>query len=143
MAYDEGLARRVRDILADERQIAERRMFGGLAFMAHGHMFVGIVGDTLMARYAVGDPNPMTYEQPTRDARWRSHWRNVHVHPLVRPHAREMDFTGTPMKGYVFVDPPGIAEDETLVEWVIRSHRFVRSLPPKSPGTKKRTRTSK
>ncbi len=50
MAFDEGLAERIRDVLADARGIEERRMFGGLAFMLRGDMFVGVVGSTLMAR---------------------------------------------------------------------------------------------
>ncbi len=54
MAYDEGLAERVRDALGDRVDVTERKMFGGLAFMARGHMFVGILGDTLMARVGPG-----------------------------------------------------------------------------------------
>ena len=109
MAYDEGLADRVRDALQPHRGITEKKMFGGIAFMVRGYMFVGIAGDVLMAR--VG---PEGYEEA-----------------LSRPHAREMDFTGKPMKGYVFVDPPGIDDDQDLADWVERCHRFVRSLPPK------------
>ncbi len=50
MAFDEGLAERIRELLKDRRDVAERKMFGGLALMLKGHMFVGISGDTLMAR---------------------------------------------------------------------------------------------
>lgn len=50
---------------------------------------------------------------------------------LALPHVRPMDFTGRPMRGYVFVDPPGIAEDADLAAWVDRCHRFAQSLPPK------------
>ena len=120
MPYDEGLAERIREALEGQRAITERQMFGGLAFMAHGHMFVGIVGDTLMARVGT----------------------EAYPSALAKPSAREMDFTGKPMKGYVFVDPPGFADDDTLADWVARSHRFVRSLPPKSPGKKQRARSS-
>lgn len=86
-------------------------MFGGLAFMSRGHMLVGIAGDVLMARVGPDD-----YEQA-----------------LLRPFAREMDFTGKPMKGYVYIDHPGFKEDSELREWVERCHNFVHALPPKKP----------
>lgn len=109
MAYDEGLAERLREILQDQPEIAEKKMFGGLAFMSRGYMFVGILGDVLMAR--VG---PEAYAQA-----------------LTRPDVRPMDFTGKPMKGYVFVAPPAFEDDEDLAAWVERCLRFVQSLPPK------------
>ena len=109
MAYDEGLAQRIRETLGDDPRFTEKKMFGGVAFMASGHMFCGVVKSDLMVR--VG---------PAQD-------KNA----LAKPHARPMDFTGKPMKGYVFVDPPGIEDDDELTEWVERCHRFVQSLPPK------------
>jgi hypothetical protein len=109
MSYDEGLAERIRDTLRDLPGISEKKMFGGVAFMSGGYMFVGVAGDALMAR--VGPPS---YQAA-----------------LARPHVRVMDFTGRPMKGYVFVDPPGIKEDADLSAWVRACHRFVQSLPPK------------
>jgi len=109
MAFDEGLAERVRDALREQREISERRMFGGLAFMYRGHMFVGILGDTLMAR--VG---PDQYADALR-----------------RSGARKMDFTGKPMKGYVFVSPDAIDTDSTLERWIAQCLAFAGSLPPK------------
>ena len=109
MAYDEGLAQRLREVLQSRPGISEKKMFGGLAFLSRGYMFIGIQGDVLMAR--VG---PEYYG----DA-------------LARPNVRAMDFTGKPMKGYVFVDPPGIELDSDLSGWVEKSHGFVQSLPPK------------
>ena len=111
MSYDEGLAERWREALQSQRGISEKKMFGGLAFMSRGYMFVGITGDILMARIG-----PDYYEQA-----------------LSRPHVRVMDFTGKPMKGYVFVDPPGFESDSDLSDWVHRCYRFVHSLPPKKP----------
>jgi hypothetical protein len=111
MAYDEGLAERIRETLADVHGVSERRMFGGIAFMLQGHMFVGLVGSTLMAR--VG---PDQYAQALR-----------------RPHVREMDFTGRPLKGYVYVDEAGTAEDEDLAKWVGACRGFVATLPHKAP----------
>jgi TfoX/Sxy family transcriptional regulator of competence genes len=109
MAYDEGLAERIREVLQEDPGVTEKRMFGGLAFLTGGYMFVGIVQDQLMAR--VG---PAEYEQA-----------------LGLPHVREMDFTGKPMKGYLYVDPPGFEADADLAAWVRRCQRFVEALPPK------------
>lgn len=110
MGFDAGLAERIREILGERSGITERRMFGGLAFMLHGNMFVGILGTSLMAR--VGPDRQ-------REA-------------LSLPHVREMDFTGRPMKGYVFVDAEGLGEDEELESWVSRCIAFVRTLPAKA-----------
>lgn len=77
MAYDEGLATRVRETVGSEPGLVEKKMFGGLAFMIDGNLAVGIVGDDLMAR--VG---PDAYEAA-----------------LTRPHARPFDMTGRPMTG--------------------------------------------
>ncbi len=109
MAYDEGVAERLRDVFGERVGVVEKKMFGGLAFMVSGHMCCGIVGDTLMAR--VG---PEQYDGA-----------------LARPHAREMDFTGRSMKGFVYVGPEGFETDESLRSWVETCEAFVRSLPPK------------
>ncbi len=109
MAYDEGLAERLRDLFVDRPGISEKKMFGGLAFMYRGYMLVGIIGDSLMAR--VG---PAEYADAVK-----------------HPHVREMDFTGKPMKGYVYVDPAGIELDSDLNKWVGCCIRFNESLPPK------------
>lgn len=110
MTIDEGLAERIRDVLRDHRGIVERRMFGGLAFMSHGHMTVGVLGDTLMAR--VG---PDGYAEALR-----------------RPGARPMDFTGKPLKGFVYVAQEGIDSDAGLERWIADCLAFTGSLPPKS-----------
>jgi len=109
MAFDEGLAERVRELLRNHRNVTERKMFGGLAFMLEGHMFVGILGDSLMAR--VGP----------------EHYAGA----LRHKHVREMDFTGKPMKGYAYVAPEGLESDAALQDWVGRCTGFVRTLPPK------------
>lgn len=115
MAYDEGLAERLREILRPYQGITEKKMFGGVAFLSRGYMFVGIAGEMLMAR--VGPDN---YQAA-----------------LAQPYARLMDFTGRPMKGYVFVDPPGFESDADLARWVEPCRRFVDALPPKKcAGTK-------
>ena len=109
MPYDDGVAQRVREALIDQSGVVEKRMFGGLAFMVRGHMCCGIVGAKLMVR--VG---PEAYE----DA-------------LAQPHANEMDFTGKPMKGFIYVTAEGIEDDDDLQSWVDRGLRFVTSLPSK------------
>ena len=110
MAFDEGLAQRVREALAGRPGITERRMFGGLAFLVDGKMFVGISGSKLMARVGV---------ERYQDA-------------LAVPHVRQMDFTGKPMKGYVYVDPPGLVEDKDLGAWVSWCSAYAAALPAKA-----------
>lgn len=112
MAYDEGLAQRIQEILSEDddgARATERKMFGGLAFLVEGNMAVGVVGDELMVR--VG---PEAYEAA-----------------LAEAHARPMDFTGRPMKGFVFVEAEGLCEDEDLRQWIGRGVAFARSLPTK------------
>jgi TfoX/Sxy family transcriptional regulator of competence genes len=121
VAYDEGLAERIRGVLDERLDVGEKRMFGGIAFMVRGHMCVGIVKDELMVR--VG---PDAYEELVRE-----------------PHARRMDFTGRPMKGLLFVASDGLESDADLERWVERGLRYVTSLPAKAgaePATRKRTR---
>jgi hypothetical protein len=110
MAYDEGLAERLRPCYKDIFDIDERRMFGGLAILVNGHMSCGIVGETLMVR--VG---PEQY-----------------IEALNLEHTREMDFTGKPLRGFIYVAPPGFEEDIDLQNWVNLSLDFVYSLPPKN-----------
>ncbi|MBE2220451.1 MAG: TfoX/Sxy family protein [Anaerolineae bacterium] len=115
MAYDEGLAQRIREVVVDYPTIAEKKMFGGIAFMLHDYMFCGVIDDRLMAR--VGPDN--------------------YADALTRPHVEKMDFTGREMKGYVYVDATGIEEDDSLQQWVTRCADFVQTLPPKKPKQKK------
>jgi hypothetical protein len=96
MAYDEGLAVRLRELLGERRDVLEKGMFGGLAFLIDGKMSVGIMGDDLLVR--VGKAR--------------------HEEALARPHARIMDFTRRPMPGWIIVAPEGIAEDDALAGWV-------------------------
>ena len=109
MAYDEGLAERVRDVLADRPDIVEKKMFGGLPFMLQGNMSCGVLEDDLLVR--VGP--------------------DAHEAALARPHARPMEFTGRSMKGMVFVGPEGLESDEDLSKWVGRGVAFALSLPAK------------
>ncbi len=112
MPYDEQLASRIRTAVAGRAGVTEKKMFGGVAFLSHGHMFVGVSDRALMVR--VG--------------------KALRQDSLARPHARVMAFTGKPMAGYVFVDAPGIATAATLRFWIDRALDFVATLPPKAKG---------
>ena len=109
MAFDEGVTQRLRQIFSGWKGITEKKMFGGIAFLDRGNMCCGVVNDALMAR--VG---PEAYREA-----------------LESPYAREMDFTGKPLKGFVYVDTPGFAEEEQLRAWVDLCRSFTSSLPAK------------
>ena len=109
MAYDEGLANRIRDVLSRTAGVSERKMFGGLAFMIAGNMACGIVGQDLMLRLG----------EDGADA------------ALDEPHVRPMDFTGRPMRTMVYVAAAGIATRDALEQWVRRGAEFAAALPPK------------
>lgn len=97
MAYNEFLADRIRQVLVEKRvQSQERKMMGGLCFMVDDKMFIGITKNNLMARI-----NPDIYEQS-----------------LQKKGCKEMNFTGRPMKGFVFIEPEGIDLDEDLEYWI-------------------------
>ena len=109
MAYDEGLGQRIRELLSNRRDVSEKRMFGGLAFMVGGNMCVGIVKDELMVR--VG---PEAYDERMRER-----------------HARKMDVTGRPMKGFIYVAPEGFESDAELRRWVGYGLAYASSLRTK------------
>lgn len=96
MAFDEALAARIRKAWPPDVPVAERKMFGGLAFLEDGKLVCGIVRDELMVR--VGP--------------------EAHPAALARKHVRPMDLTGRPMKGFVFVAPPGVRTAAALRAWV-------------------------
>lgn len=111
MAYDEGLAQRVRDAVSSLTAVEERKMFGGLAFMVNTHMACGIVKDDLMVR--VG--------------------KEGHAAALARG-ADEMDFTGRPMHGMVIVPAGRVVDDSALDDWVRTAVEFAQSETPKTRG---------
>ncbi len=109
MAFDEGLAHRIREQLGPRPDLTERKMFGGIGFMTSGNMLVGVSGDDLICR--VG-PEGMD------DA-------------LAQPGARVFDMTGRPMSGWVLVSGEAVAEEDDLASWIERADRFVGMLAPK------------
>jgi TfoX/Sxy family transcriptional regulator of competence genes len=108
MAYDEKLAERIRTALARTVGIVEKRMFGGIAFLLHGNMLVGVHKDALIVRIA-----PEETEHALRDA-----------------NARIFDITGRPMKGWILVEPAGLSGNK-LGKWIERALGFVSTLPSK------------
>jgi TfoX/Sxy family transcriptional regulator of competence genes len=110
MAYDEILATRIRAVLGRSKGVAEKKMFGGLGYLLHGNMLVGIWHDALIVRLG-----------PEEAAQ-----------ALAEPHVREFDVTGRPMQGWAMVEPEGIARDEDLRGWIDRARRFVGALPAKA-----------
>jgi len=89
MAFDEGLAERIRDHLEGHTDVVEKRMFGGLAFIYRGNMAVGVHRDGLMVRIAPAD----------------------HETALTMPDVRQFDMTGRPMKGWIVVEGEALGDD--------------------------------
>ena len=112
MAYDEALADRMRAAIGARKGVTEKAMFGGLAFMLGGNMFVGIMntGELLVRVGAAGD-----------------------AAALRKPHAKPMNFTGRTMKGYIQVEPAGFRTDASLKTWIDLAAAHVSSLPAKKP----------
>jgi TfoX/Sxy family transcriptional regulator of competence genes len=118
MAYDEGLAERVRERLAERRDIREKRMFGGLSFLRDGQLFVGVRKNDLMVR--VG---PAQFAAACR-----------------RPHVQPMVFARLPkLVGYVLVAPEGVDFDDDLQSWIDLATQFAATLPAKAAAKKPAT----
>ena len=109
MPYDERLAERVLDILGAEPSLVQKKMFGGVAVMLQGNLACGVLRSDLMVRVGKDE-----YEAA-----------------LARPHARPMDFTGRPMRGWVVVGPEATDDDASLEDWVATGAAYALSLPPK------------
>ena len=110
MAYDEGLAQRVRSVLTVRPDVVERKMFGGIAFLIAGNMCCGVLGEDLIVRLDPEDAGTLTSSERG---------------------TRPFDATGRPMRGWLFVAPEATAEDTDLEEWLGRAEDFASSLPPK------------
>lgn len=113
MAYNEYLAERIQRVLNEQKILfVEKKMMGGLTFMVDDKMCVGVVKENLMARI-----DPEIYEEA-----------------LTKKGCREMNFTGRPMKGFVFIEPEGIDLDEDLEYWV----KLCVEYNPKAKSSKKK-----
>ncbi|MGI8981053.1 MAG: TfoX/Sxy family protein [Pirellulaceae bacterium] len=109
MAFSESLAQRIRTAFVRKKGIVEKKMFGGIGFLLHGNLLVGVWKDSLIARLG-----PSQGEKALAEER-------------VKP----FDITGKAMKGWVLVEPDGIESDEQLAGWVKRAMEFVKGLPKK------------
>jgi len=109
MAFDERLAERIRGSLGRRKGLAEKKMFGGIAFLLNGNMCVGVHKSELIVRLAA---------EKTDAA-------------LAEPHTRRFDFTGRPMKGWILVEQAGLKTDAKLGKWVQVAAKYAGSLPAK------------
>ncbi|MCY3771904.1 MAG: TfoX/Sxy family protein [Gemmatimonadetes bacterium] len=103
------LAGRIRPLLSKRNGYSERNMFGGVCFMINGNMCVGTWKDSLIVRLE----------------------REKHDETLGEPHTRPADIAGRTMKGWALVEPPGIASEQGLKDWVDRAAAYAASLPAK------------
>jgi hypothetical protein len=118
MAYDEYLAERVRRMFAERHVLFdEKRMMGGLCFMVDGKMCIGVEKDHLMARI-----DPAVYDEA-----------------LTKKGCAAMDFTGRPMRGFVFVIPEGLSSNADLAAWIDLALDF----NPRAVASKKKQITPK
>ena len=109
MAFDEALAGRIRRRLARRKNIEEKRMFGGVAFLLNGNLLVGVWKEALVVRLG----------------------QHEGEEAMKEPHVREFDITGRPMRNWVLVEPEGVEDDEQLSAWIQRAVKFVGALPAK------------
>jgi TfoX/Sxy family transcriptional regulator of competence genes len=111
MPVDEAFGRRVHAVVADEPALTSRRMFGGVAFMVHGNLAVGVASTgELLVRTDPDDVEAL----------------------LAHPHTRPFEMHGRGMRGWLLVDQAAVEDDDALAEWVERGLDHARSLPPKS-----------
>jgi TfoX/Sxy family transcriptional regulator of competence genes len=111
MAYDEDLANRIRELIAAEPDVTEKKMFGGLAFLVGGNMSVAASGQGgLMLRCDPEETDEL----------------------LAKPHTRRLEMRGREMQGWLRVDDEGIRTKRQLEPWVRRGVAYARSLPAKA-----------
>jgi TfoX/Sxy family transcriptional regulator of competence genes len=109
MTFNEITAEKIRKAMADTPDVSERNMFGGVSFMLQGNMCCGVIEDNLVVRVGPG-----AYDAVLRE-----------------PHTRPMDFTGRPLRGFVYVDRAGYETPDALHGWIERGVSFVQTLPRK------------
>lgn len=109
MAFDERLAARIRTHLGKRTGLVEKKMFGGIAFLLKGNMCCGVHREALIVRLDPGETD----------------------RALADPSTRVFDLTGRPMKGWILVEPKGLATDAQLARWIDRAAEYAGSLPTK------------
>ena len=110
VAYDEDLANRIRELIAAEKGVTEKQMFGGLAFLISGNMSVSASGQGgLLLRCDPAETESL----------------------LQKPHAAPFEMRGRTMDGWLRIGPDGVRTKRQLAPWVARGVAYARSLPPK------------
>ncbi len=109
MAYDERLAERIRAKLKGTKGLTEKKMFGGVGFLVNGNMACGVNKQDMIVRLS---------DEESEAA-------------LKKAHIKPFDMTGRPMKGWIVVEPSGLATEKALQAWIDQSVTFAKSLPPK------------
>ena len=117
MPYDEKLAERISTILKGKKGLVQKKMFGGISYMLKDKMFVCIAKNELMVRVL--------------DEKYDEY--------LKKPNVRLMDFTGRPLRGFLYVDPPGFKTDKQLAKWIDVGIEYVMKSPPKKKKATKKT----
>jgi TfoX/Sxy family transcriptional regulator of competence genes len=114
MPYDEKLAARIETILKEEKKLTSKKMFGGICYLINGNMCCGVEKTRVMVR--IGAEN---YESALKEK-------------SVRP----MDFTGRPLKGFLYLTAQSSDDPSTLKKWILRAAAHARELPPKKSAKK-------
>lgn len=109
MAFDNALAARIRKRLGKRKGLAEKQMFGGLAFLLNGNMACGVHGQEMIVRLA-----PVETDKA-----------------LDQKHTRVFDLSGRPMKGWILVEREGLKSDAALAQWIDTGVSYAASLPRK------------
>src|SRR5262245_37435767 len=109
MAFDEDLAGRVRKEIGRREDLAEKKMFGGFAFLINGNMSVGLHGSELVVRIPPDETDAA----------------------LKEPGVRIFDITGRPMKGWLLIGSAGVKDPAALRKWIRRGVGYASSLPKK------------
>lgn len=117
--YAEELAERVRAVVGPIEELTEVKMFGGLGFLVRGNLACGVHGEDLIVRLDPDEGDRLI---------------------ATGPHARPMDLSGRPMRGWLLIEPAALTSAKRLGTWVGRGVEYASALPPKAQKTKKKTR---
>lgn len=109
MAYEEGLAQRVREHIGGQPGYEEKKMFGGIGFLIRGNMACGVIRDDLIVRVGA----------------------DRYTDSLLKPHVELFDMTGRAMTGWVIVKEPGYRSDQDLEDWIGQGVAYALTLPAK------------
>ena len=110
MAYDEDLANRIRELVGGERNLTEKKMFGGLAFLIGGNMAVA----------ASGQGGVLVRVDPAQSDAL-----------VATTNAQLMEMGGRTMEGWITVAPEGVNDERELASWVEQGVGYAKTLPPK------------